>query len=305
MEAIIQPVDRGLLKEELSRAMLLTEASRGSLEVYCLDASFPGLLREIGRLRETAFRMGGGGTGKACDLDRFDTDPAARFRQLVVWDAEENVIAGGYRFIYGYDVVAGHDGQPLIPSAHIFHFSDTFLKEQMPHTMELSRSFVSEEYLRTSSARKSVFVLDCLFKGVCIMAREGGMTDFFGKVTFYPDYPGEAFSLLTAFMEKHCSRDGGDIVPIAAYPVAPAEDIDALLRFDDFRADFRALTAAFIRKKLYLPPILKSYMNLTTTLRYYGSSINDKFGNVVEMGLKLHIPDMDRERWEVYFQANQ
>lgn len=305
MENIIAPVDPAFLKQELARAEELAEASHGDIKVYCLDSSYLHVLREIGRLREIAFRKGGGGTGKDCDLDEWDTDPAFRYRQLVVWDARNECIAGGYRFVYGCNVKADASGQPIIPSAHIFRFTERFMKEQMPYTMELSRSFVAEGHQRTDSARKSIFVLDCLFKGICVAAREGGMTDVFGKVTFYPDYPQEAFSLLTSFMKKHCSEGKNEIAPISQYPVSLAIDAENILKYNDYRSDFRAMNAALLQRKQYLPPILKSYMNQTTTLRYYGSAINDAFGNVVEMGLKLHIPDVDKGRWGIYFKGDK
>ncbi|MBR5403379.1 MAG: GNAT family N-acetyltransferase [Bacteroidales bacterium] len=300
MEPIIDPVDIGLLKEEFSRAPELTEASRGSIKVYCIDSSFPNILREVGRLREIAFRKGGAGTGMACDLEPFDTDPSFKVKQLVIWDAEDECICGGYRIVYGYDMKVDGDGQPLIPAAHLFRFSEKFMKEDMPHTMELSRSYIVEDQQRNSSARKSIFILDCLFKGICVVARDGGMTDVFGKVTFYQDYPQEAFSLVTSFMKKHCYK-GDDIVPKIPYVAAPAKEARKLFSAKEFRANFRALISFFIQRKMYLPPILKSYMNLTTTMRYYGAMVNDEFGGVIEMGIMVHLPDLDKERWALYF----
>lgn len=302
MEAIIAPIDKALLKEELRGATELVEASRGELKVYCLDASFPSVLREIGRLREIAFRKGGGGTGTSCDLDRFDTDPSFKFKQLVVWDTQEECIAGGYRFVYGCDIKVDADGQPMIPSAHIFRFSEAFMQEEMHHTMELSRSFVSELHQRTNEVRRSIFVLDCLFKGICVVARDGNMTDVFGKVTFYPDYPQEAFSLLTAFMKKHCYFSD-EIAPITPFQAVPAPNAGLILHANTFLANFQALKTVFLRRKLYLPPILKSYMSLTSTMRYYGAAVNDDFGNVVEMGIKIYMPDLDKKRWALYFSA--
>lgn len=298
---IIPPVEKGLLLEELRRAREITEASHGSIKVYCIDSAFPSLLREIGRLREIAFRAGGGGTGKDVDLDSFDTEPYLGFKQLFAWDSEEEAIVGGYRFVYGYDIRYGENGQPIIPAAHIFRFSDRFIREEFPHTMELSRSFIVERHQRNSTeARKSIFILDCLFKAIIAEARDGKMTDIFGKVTFYPSYPGEAFALLTVAMEKHC-YGGEDIVPINAYKLPRSEEAMNVLTYNDFRADFRALTAALLKRGQYLPPILKSYLNQTTTLKYYGSAVNDDFGDVVEMAMKLHLPDLDRERWNLYF----
>ncbi len=300
MEPIIDPVDIGLLKEEFSHAPELTEASRGSIKVYCIDSTFPSILREVGRLREIAFRKGGAGTGMACDLEPFDTDPSFKVKQLVIWDAEDECICGGYRIVYGYDMKVDDEGQPLIPAAHLFRFSEKFMKEDMPHTMELSRSYIVEDHQRNSSARKSIFVLDCLFKGICVVARDGGMTDVFGKVTFYQDYPQRAFSLVTSFMKKHCYK-GDDIVPKIPYVAAPAREARKLFSAKEFRANFRALTSFFIQNKLYLPPILKSYMNLTTTMRYYGAMVNEEFGGVTEMGIMVHLPDLDKERWALYF----
>lgn len=300
MEPIIDPVDINLLKEEFSRAPELTEASRGDIKVYCIDSSFPNILREVGRLREIAFRKGGAGTGLSCDLDPFDTDPSFKVKQLVIWDAEDQCICGGYRIVYGYDMKLDNDGQPLIPAAHLFHFSEKFMKDEMPHTMELSRSYIVEDQQRNSSARKSIFILDCLFKGICVVARDGKMTDVFGKVTFYQDYPQEAFSLVTSFMKKHCYK-GDEIVPKVPYVAAPAKEARKLFSAKEFRANFRALTSFFIQRKMYLPPILKSYMNLTTTMRYYGAMVNDEFGDVIEMGIKVHLPDLDKERWSLYF----
>ena len=300
MEPIIEPVDKQLLKEEFSRATELTEASRGDIKVYCIDSSFPNILREVGRLREIAFRAGGAGTGLACDLDKYDTDPSFKVKHLVIWDAEDESIAGGYRILFGRDMKLDDEGQPVIPSAHMFHFTEKFMQEEIPHTMELSRSYISEDHQRNNSARKSIFVLDCLFKGICVVARDGKITDVFGKVTFYNDYPKEAFSMVTSFMKKHCYK-GDEIVPIKPYTPEPSKNARKVLKFKEFKANFRALTSFFIKNKMYLPPILKSYMNLTTTMRYYGAAIFEEFGGVREIGIKVHLPDIDKERWPLYF----
>lgn len=300
---IIDPVPVELLLEELGRARQVECTARGPLQVYCVDAGFPSILREIGRLREIAFRAGGGGTGKALDLDCFDTDPELGFRQLVVWDKEEQAIAGGYRLVDGHDIRLDSNGQPDIPSAHIFHFKESFIREKLPSVMELSRSFIVGSYQRNSaSARKSVFVLDCLFHGICHLAGLSGITDLFGKVTFYPDYPADAFALLTATMEKHC--DGGDeITPITPFPAEPATEAAEILVHNEFRADFRALCSTLLKRGQYVPPILKSYVNQVQMIKYFGSAVNDDFGNVVEMGIMLHLPDINPDRWPLYFRS--
>ena len=101
-------------------------------------------------------------------------------------------------------------------------------------------------------------------------------------------------------MKKHCCIDN-EISPIKPYVAPAARNARKLFSAKEFRANFRALTSFFIKNKLYLPPILKSYMNLTTTMRYYGAAIFEEFGGVREIGIKIHLPDIDKERWPLYF----
>ena len=104
MEDIIAPVPRELLKAELTDDKRLRFTHRSNNEIYILDAfDSPNVMREIGRLREIAFRAAGGGTGKALDIDEFDTMENP-YKQLVVWNPECDDIIGGYRYIYGKNV---------------------------------------------------------------------------------------------------------------------------------------------------------------------------------------------------------
>ena len=136
MEKIIDRVDRDLIMSELTHDRMLRHANKGDNEVYVVDAfNAPNTMREIGRLREIAFRDAGGGTGLECDIDEFDTmeNPC---RQLIVWDPNDKEIAGGYRFILGENIKVV-DGIPNIATSHMFRFSERFIKELLPNTLEL------------------------------------------------------------------------------------------------------------------------------------------------------------------------
>ena len=119
-EEIIDPVDVKLLEAELTAERFMRKTNKGNNEIYIVDAHCaPNVMREIGRLREIAFRTAGGGTGKDCDIDEFDLmDPPCR--QLLVWDPEEKLITGGYRFILGRDIHINSDGSPRIATSHMF-----------------------------------------------------------------------------------------------------------------------------------------------------------------------------------------
>jgi hypothetical protein len=106
MKAVIPPVDRNLIKQELNENTFVRHTNNGSNLIYIVTAhNAPAALREIGRLRELTFRHAGGGTGLDCDLDEYDLCEVP-YRQLIVWSADDEEIVGGYRFITCKDAVA-------------------------------------------------------------------------------------------------------------------------------------------------------------------------------------------------------
>ena len=122
MKDIISPVDRNLLKQELTKGKMLRRTNKSNNEIYIITAQdSPNVMQEIGRLREAAFRFYGGGTGEAVDIDEFDTMPDA-YRQLIVWNPDDEQILGGYRFLCGSDIRFDKDGKPYLLH-HIFSIS--------------------------------------------------------------------------------------------------------------------------------------------------------------------------------------
>ena len=292
----MNPVDPALIKAELNDKTLLWNSSHGGFQVYLVDGvCAPNVLREIGRLREHAYRNKGGGTGKAIDLDHFDLDQSLGFKQLVLWDPENEMIAGGYRILFGDRCRYGEDGQPLMPSSHLFRFSDRFLKDYMPATVELSRSFITASFMQNSSATRNVFALDSLLGGICKSVAHTSMKYFFGKVTFYPDYPKEALGLVSAFFKKHCADDM--VFPHVAYPVDTSCDPESVFTHDNFKEDFRALKLELRKRGYYLPPILNTYINLSSDFRYFGLVVYHEFSGAIEMGLLVNFDDLQPERY--------
>ena len=160
MNDIIAPVSKELLKAELTADRFLRTTNRSGNEIYVVTAAeAPNVMREIGRLREIAFRAAGGGTGKDVDIDEYDTMEVP-YKQLVVWNPDNNDIIGGYRFIYGKDIRFDAEGKPMIATAHgMFDFSEKFVKEFLPYTVELGRAFVALEYQSTRMGAKSLYSL--------------------------------------------------------------------------------------------------------------------------------------------------
>ena len=188
-EEIIQPISKELLKSELTPERCLRTTNKSHNEIYVIRATeAPYVMQEIGRLREIAFRTSGGGTGKSVDIDEFDTMPNG-CKQLIVWNPEAEEIIGGYRYLFGEDWQINAEGQPNLAMSHMFHFSDEFMRDYAPYTVELGRSFVSLEYQNVRKNTKSIFALDNLWDGLGALTVINPRCKYFlGKMTMYPSF---------------------------------------------------------------------------------------------------------------------
>ena len=300
-KTIIEPVDKALIKAELTEERLLRETNRAGNLLYVVDNSCaPNVVREIGRLREIAFRDGGGGTGKEVDLDQFDLDPAFRYKQLVLWDPDAEQIIGGYRFVLCDEVMYDRDGQPIMPSSHLFTFTRSYLRSAFLRTIELSRSFVAPDYQSTKNATKSLYALDNLFDGLgaLIVLYKGRMEYFFGKMTIYPSFPEEALQMLLYFLRKHFStKEDRMVIPKNPIRVKSSRKFAGVFTETTFREDYKILKAEISKRYgVHIPPLVNTYMNMSPTMRSFGAGINDEFGNVIEAGILIKFDELHPEK---------
>lgn len=296
-QPIIDPIPVEALEAELTPERKLRDTNKGGNEIYVVDGrEARNVMREIGRLREVAFRLAGGGTGKDCDIDEFDLmDPPCR--QLIVWDPENKMILGGYRFIIGNQVKI-ENGMPRIATSHMFSFSDKFLNDYLPWTLELGRSFVRVGYQSSKESAKSIYVLDNLWDGlgaltvVCPRIRY-----LFGKVTMYPGYSAECRNMILYFLNKYFP-DRDNLVR-AFKPLETHTDIaamEALFTGGSFKEDYRILNKNVRERGHNIPPLVNAYMGLSPTMRMFGTAINDEFGDVEETGIFLVINEIFEEK---------
>jgi len=281
---------------ELTPQKLLKDTNKAGNKIYLVDyQDSPNVLREVGRLREIAFRDGGGGTGKSLDLDRFDTDASLGYKQLVLWDPDAEAIIGGYRFVLGTDVVPDWMGQPMMPSAHLFRFSRYFIRRFLPYTIELSRSFVSPDYQSTRNASKSLYALDNLFDGLGALIKlyRSQMKYFFGKMTIYPSFPKEGLNMIMYFLRKHFGRkEDLLVIPKNKIEIYDEPRMAALFTEKDFKEDYKILKAEIHKLGVNIPPLVNSYMNLSPTMKSFGAAINDEFGDVIEAGILIKFDEI-------------
>jgi hypothetical protein len=292
MENIIPAIDRKLLKKEL-KGKFCRFTNYGNREIYIVNNSnAPYTLLEIGRLREIAFRDGGGGTGKSVDLDEFDLSDNP-FQQLIVWDPKEEEIIGGYRFMKYCDLKRNKEGILDSPTTHLFRLDDFFLVHFAPYTIELGRSFVQPDYQATFDIRKGMFSLDNLWDGLgALVVKNPKIKYFFGKMTMYPDYNQEARNYLFAFL--NCYFPDPDRMVYPKFPVV-IENLDQYARpfsGNSYNDDYKILNRIIREHKENIPPLVNAYMNLSPTMRSFGAAVNTDFGNVEEIGILITINDV-------------
>lgn len=282
MEDIIAPIDKEVLKSELTEDKRLRFTNKSNNEIYIVTwKNAPNVLKEIGRLREIAFRAAGGGTGKSMDLDEYDLMENP-YQQLIVWDPEAEEILGGYRYLLGDEVEFDAEGKPLLATAHMFNFSEKFLKDYLPTTIELGRSFVTLEYQSTRAGSKGLFALDNLWDGLgALTVVMPQVKYFFGKMTMYPSYNRFGRDMILYFLKKHFNDKDKLITPMQPLLIETDEKVlEKLFCHDTFKEDYKVLNTEVRKLGYNIPPLVNAYMSLSPTMRMFGTAINDGFGDV-------------------------
>lgn len=298
MEPIIPPVDRSLILAELTEEKLLRKTNNGNNEIYVVTAqNSPNIMQELGRLRELSFRDAGGGAGAAVDID--DEDLAEEgYQQLFVWDPKAQEIVGGYRFIVSRTTHPKH-----MSTEHYFRFSDRFRNEFLPYTIELGRSFVQPLYQGIRQNPKGLYSLDNLWDGLgALVITNPDMKYFFGKVTMYGDYNREARDILLYFLKKYFPDHDNLIEGI--YPIElqfDTEKMEQMFCGGNYAEDYKILTREIRKCKENIPPLINSYMNISPSMRVFGTVTNPDFGGVEETGILITINDIYPVKSERHF----
>lgn len=297
-QEIIRPIDKQILKSELTPDKQLRMTNKSHNEIYIVTAqNAPNVLKEIGRLREIAFREAGGGSGKSMDLDEFDTCENC-YKQLIVWNPEEDEIIGGYRYKFCCDAEIDDDGQPVLATSHMFHFSEKFMKEYMPQTVELGRSFVSPEYQSSRMGAKSLFALDNLWDGLgALTVIRPDIKYLFGKMTMYPSYVRRGRDMILYFLYKHFNDPENLIIPVKPLKIeTDAAELERLFYEKSFKDDYRILNREVRKLGYNIPPLVNAYMGLSPTMKMFGTAINYGFGDVEETGILIAVDEILEEK---------
>ncbi len=305
MRRIIDPVDRELIEKELTEEKLLRRTNNGNNLVYVVtNQDSPNIMIEIGRLRELAFRVAGGGTGKDMDIDIYDTMPSP-YKQIIVWDPSEKEILGGYRYFICSEAASDTDGNCNLATARLFRFSKEFKEKYMPHMIELGRSFVQPAYQSTNRKGKGIYAMDNLWDGLgAVWMKYPHIKYFFGKVTMYTTYHREARDLILYFMKKYFGDKENLLVPFEPLKITTDQKLlDSILCGTTYREDYKLLSQNVRARGETIPPLINAYMNLSPTMRVFGTAMNYSFGEVEETAIMITVNDMYDEKVERHIKS--
>ena len=297
-QEIIQPIAKEILKSELTPARQLRMTNKSHNEIYVITAhNAPNVMKEIGRLREVVFREAGGGTGKDMDIDEFDTCDNC-YKQLIVWNPEAEEIIGGYRYLEGTAWDLDEKGQPVLATSHMFHFSEKFIEEYMPYTIELGRSFVSLPYQSSKMGAKSLFALDNLWDGLgALTVIKPNVKYFFGKMTMYPSYIRKGRDMILYFLKKYFDDKEQLILPMKPLKIeSDPSELEKIFTGHNFKEDYRILNGEIRKLGYNIPPLVNAYMNLSPTMKLFGTAINYGFGDVEETGILIAMDEIFEEK---------
>ena len=294
MKKVIDPIPKKEILKELNDKTFVRETNYSNHQIFAVNhINSPRTLLEIGRLREITFRNAGGGTGKEVDLDNYDTRSEAYYNQLIVWNPEKEEIIGGYRYIKGSEILNSKKFNDLATNG-LFDFNDGFYNRLLPKTIELGRSFVQPNYQPASGNRKAIFSLDNLWDGLgALVVDNEEIKYFFGKVTMYLNYNKNGRDLILSFI-NHFFKDSQNLV-MPKKPLELHHDtsyfINEISKLE-YKEAFKTLNQNLKSLNTAIPPLIAAYMNLSSSMKSFGTVLNSNFGEVEETGILISIDDI-------------
>lgn len=293
---IIPRVDRSLILKELNNDRLLRTTNRAGNLIYAVNhKNAPNVMREIGRLRELTFALAGGGTGKPFDIDEQDT-AAICYEQLIVFSPEDETIMGGYRYIDCAKAVSNDKHE--LSTSHYFNFSKEFETNYLPYAIELGRSWVNPLFQPSINPRKGLFALDNLWDGLgAIVLLHPHMKYFFGKVTMYSSYNEEAKRAVLGFMKTYFPDKEQLVTPKnPLYTTVGEHEIVDLVDGLTFKEGLKVLQKYCRDRGENIPPLINNYMQLSPTMKSFGTAQNPDFGGVEETGILVTVADIEESK---------
>ncbi|PID88958.1 MAG: hemolysin, partial [Bacteroidia bacterium] len=97
----------------------------------------------------------------------------------------------------------------------------------------------------------------------------------------YPHYNNEARILLAHFFSKYFKDNENLVFPDEPMPLSyDADKCEALFKGSSYKENYRILSQQIRRLGESIPPLFNAYMNLSPSMKHFGTAINKRFGDV-------------------------
>ncbi len=280
------PEPRELLAAELEESHLLRQIN-DEIQVYLVKGlECSSVMREIGRLREVAFQAVGEGTGAIRDVDAYDE----YYQQIVLWNAKEHAIIGGYRIAKAIDIIQ-HKGVEGLYNHRLFQFHDDVLPK-LSSGLELGRSFISPEHW----GRRN---LDYLWMGIgAYLAENQDIRYLFGAVSISDDFPRKAKIAIAHFYDAYFGLDNPIVSARNVFPLPSRNPYFG----DNYTKEFKHLKQVLNSYGVSIPPLYKHYSELADMdgVSVLGFNIDEYFNNSVDGLMVVDCQKIKRKKAQRY-----
>lgn len=285
---VIDSVEPQVLKDEFERIKSDYELfTTKNFTLLCTPSYvIPNIFREIGRLREITFREVGEGTNKSIDIDKYDF----YFLHLIMWDNEENRIAGAYRLGPGDEIISRFGIKGFYISS-LFKIKKSFA-EYLSKSVELGRSFIVKDY------QKKVIPLFLLWKGIMVfLLKHPSYRYLIGPVSISNDLSKFSKSLIVDYIKKwfFSSELAWYIKPRNEFKPAPDRFTDRQVLVDYSERDIDKIEKIIIDVEpgYRMPVLLKKYLEINGKI--IGFNIDPDFNNCLDGLMILDLYDTPLE----------
>ncbi|MBU1391683.1 MAG: lysophospholipid acyltransferase family protein [Gammaproteobacteria bacterium] len=294
--AIAHPESRRELQAALQQCELLGETQDNKLIYLYQHRDSNPIMREIGRLREIAFRAVGEGSGKRRDIDKYDS----YYQHLVLWDKEQFEIVGAYRFASG-DKVLEKYGENALYSQSLFQYADSFMPF-VKQGLELGRSFVQPKYWGKRS-------LDYLWFGIgAYLAKHPEYRYLFGPVSISNQLPGSAREMLVHFYSREFAPAQQMAVSMSPFGLSKSQKakLDDLYFSEDYQSNFKQLKQVLASMGAAVPTLYKQYGELCKAdgVKFLAFGIDADFGDCIDGLVLVDTHKLKGKKYQRYIGAH-
>jgi len=226
-------------------------------------------------------------------MDKFDK----YYSHLLIWDNDSLEIVGSYRIGFGKAILEEH-GINGFYSSTLFNFSDDFIQNVLPYSIELGRSFVRQKYWNSNA-------LDYLWQGIgAIIANAPELKYLFGPVSISEKFTDEAISLIISYTNKWYRSQNETAEAKNAFLINDdiLNDFKLVFTSDVRRTDYNTLTLKLNELNFKYPILFKHYAEIAEDdgVNFLAFNIDRDFSNCVDGLLKIEVEKIKERKKERY-----